>query len=156
MVYEKKVLGLAEAQAAVDAVIAEASKDQPDRPIAVAVADSQGDLICLAKMDGCHALALNEAINKAYTAGRWCGDTFAIENRTKGTGRIATNFGDSRYTFVQGGLVIMYPDNQLDPEKVGTVRQVPPHTAVGGIGVCGRPSGEDERLAFVGIQAIKY
>ena len=143
--YQKEVLGLKEARAAVDAVIAEASKE-PDRPIAVAVADDHGDLICFAKMDKSCPLFPHMAMNKAYTAARRRCDTLALDKRQREAGRELATWGDNRYTTVQGGVSIMKPPGQELPPAAGTV--------LGGIGVSGRRAEEDEQLAFVGLRAL--
>ena len=80
--YKREVLGLGEARTAAEAILAEASKE-PNRPIAVAVADDRGDLIYLARMDGCYPLFIHMAINKAYTAARFRRHTRAFAERRK-------------------------------------------------------------------------
>ena len=103
--FEKKCLGLTEARAAVEAVLEEASK-LPDAPIAVAVVDDYGRLVYFARMDGCPPVVVELAINKAYTAAVALLDTVAFAERDKGWGRELATYGDARFTYLQGGLVI--------------------------------------------------
>jgi glc operon protein GlcG len=143
--YKREVLGLDEARVAVDAIIAEASKD-PDRPIALAVVDDHGDLICSARMDKSLSLFSHMAMNKAYTAARMARDTLITDNRLRKDGIELAVWGDSRITTLQGGVCIMKPYGQ----------QWPTGTMLGGIGVSGREREEDERLAFVGVKALNF
>ena len=140
--FQKKCLGLSEARAAVEAVLDEASK-LPDAPIAVAVADDYGRLVYFARMDGCPPVVVELAINKAYTAAVALLDTLAFAERDKGWGRELATYGDTRFTYLQGGLVI------------STSADDGPRTVIGGIGVSGRMPDEDERLAMTGLEAMK-
>jgi len=141
--FQKNCLGLAEARAAVRAVLDEASK-LPDAPIAVAVADDYGRLVYFARMDGCPPVVVELAINKAYTAAVALLDTLAFAERDKGWGRELATYGDARFTYLQGGLVICAGGE-------GVISQA----LLGGIGVSGRMPDEDERLARIGLEAMK-
>lgn len=143
--YEKVMLGLEEARKAVDAVIAEASRTSGP-PVAVAVVDDHGDLVCFARMDKIVPHPLHMAMNKAYTAARRASDTPIIDKRQREQGYSLPAWGDSRYTTVQGGVCITKPPGQGFPPAPGTV--------VGGIGVSGRRPEEDEELALVGLRAM--
>ena len=90
--FQKKCLGLAEARAAVEAVLDEASK-LPDAPIAVAVVDDYGRLVYFARMDGCPPVVVELAINKAYTAAVALLDTAGLCRTGQGLGQGA---GDLR------------------------------------------------------------
>ena len=136
--FEKKCLSLAEARAAVEAVLDEACK-LPDAPIAVAVVDDYGRLVYFARMDGCPPVVVELAINKAYTAAVALLDTVAFAERDKDWGRELATYGDARFTYLQGGLAISAADGVL----------------LGGIGVSGRMPDEDERLARIGLEAMK-
>ena len=141
--FEKKCLGLTEARAAVEAVLEEASK-LPDAPIAVAVVDDYGRLVYFARMDGCPPVVVELAINKAYTAAVALLDTLAFAERDKGWGRELATYGDVRFTYLQGGLVIRTGDGSGAPSSL-----------LGGIGVSGRMPDEDEHLARIGLEAMK-
>ena len=140
--FQKECLGMAEARAAVEAVLDEASK-LPDAPIAVAVVDDYGRLVCFARMDGCPPVVVELAINKAYTAAVALMDTVAFAERDKGWGRELATYSDARFTYLQGGLVI----------HAGT--DAGAQAILGGIGVSGRMPDEDERLARIGLEAMK-
>jgi uncharacterized protein GlcG (DUF336 family) len=141
--FQKNCLGLAEARAAVEAVLEEANK-LPDAPIAVAVVDDYGRLVYFARMDGCPPVVVELAINKAYTAAVALLDTLAFAERDKGWGRELATYNDARFTYLQGGLVIRAGGE-------GVISQA----LLGGIGVSGRMPDEDERLARSGLKAMK-
>jgi uncharacterized protein GlcG (DUF336 family) len=141
--YQREVLGLDEARAAVDAIIAEAAKE-PGRPIAVAVVDDRGDPVCSARMDKGLPLFSHMAMNKAYSAARMARDTLTTDKRLRKDGIELSVWGDNRITTLQGGVCIMKPPGQ----------EWPTGTLLGGIGVSGREREEDERLAFVGLKAM--
>jgi glc operon protein GlcG len=141
--FQKQCLSLAEARAAVEAVLDEACK-LPDAPIAVAIVDDYGRLVYFARMDGCPPVVVELAINKAYTAAVALMDTLAFAERDKGWGRELATYSDARFTYLQGGLVI----------HAGCGSGAPP-ALLGGIGVSGRMPDEDERLARIGLEAMK-
>ena len=135
--YTKNTLGLTEAKAAVDAVLAEAMKDL-DRPIAVAAMDDDGRLVAFARMDGCRPLPQQLATKKAYTAAVMRSDTAAFAERMAQQGRSIADLGDPNLTAVQGGVPVQTTDG----------------TFLGGIGVSGLRADEDEALSRIGIQAM--
>ena len=145
--YQKEALGLEEARAAVDAVLAEASK-KPEQPIAVAVVDDRGELVCFAKMNGAYPLFPHMATNKAYTAARMRRDTLNFGQRNREFNWDLETWGDSKLTDIQGGVAIIKPGT-------GHIPGGPSGTCIGGIGISGRTAPEDEELAFVGLRAIK-
>ena len=135
--YQREVLGLDEARAAVEAIIAEASKE-PERPIAVAVVDDRGDPVYLARMDRSFSLFADMSMNKAYTAARFRRDTLEFAERQRRSNKTLAGFGDSKITDQAGGLCIKKPDG----------------TSLGGIGVSGRSGDENVALASVGLKAM--
>lgn len=148
--YQKEVLGLSEAQAAVEAALAEASKE-PERPMAIAVVDDRGDLICFVRMDGALPLFTQMAISKAYTSSRMQRDTTSFGNSQRERGReIAAWADDKKLTTVPGGLCIIKPGKGYLP-AAGTISG----TLLGGIGASGRSPQEDEAIASAGLEAIK-
>jgi glc operon protein GlcG len=134
--YDKKVLGLDQAMAALNAMLAEAAKE-PERPLAFAIVDDRGDLIAFARMDHVNPLPHSIALKKAYTAARMRSDTLAIAERMRSQGRSITEMGDPNMVAVQGGIVIMSESGPL-----------------GGIGVSGRRADEDEEIARIGLAAL--
>ena len=136
--YNKAVLGMAETLEAIHVMLTQALKE-PDRPVAIAVTDDDGNLVAYARMDRCRSLPQQAAIKKAYTASIMRSDTGALATRMKEQGRSASDFGDPRMIFVQGGVVIQRADG----------------TVLGGIGVSGLAAAEDEAIARLGLKAMK-
>ena len=138
-VFDKRVIGLREAQLAIEAIIKEASKDS-GRPIAVAVTDDRGDLISFVRMDGARPRYGDMAIKKAYTSSYNGRDTRkSLENRQKWDWGVYEPVGNDS-TVVPGGLAIVKPGEEV---------------VYGGIGTSGRSSDEDEALALVGLKALQ-
>ena len=138
--FDKRVIGLREAQLAIEAIIKEASKDS-GRPIAVAVTDDRGDLISFVRMDGARPRYGDMAIKKAYTSSYNGRDTRkSLENRQKWDWG-AYEPVDSDTTVVPGGIAIVKPGET---------------TVYGGIGTsCSRSADEEEALALVGLKALQ-
>ena len=137
--YEKAVLGLAEARQAMRAMLDEAMKE-PDRPVAIAIVDDDGALVSFARMDGCRPLPRQLAIKKAYTAGTMRSDTGPMAERMREAGINLSELGDPNLAGVRGGVVIQRSSDS---------------TFLGGIGVSGLRADEDENLARIGVQAMK-
>jgi glc operon protein GlcG len=116
---------LEQAQAIVDAVVADASG-----PVSVFVADDHGELVAAATMDGAaHDTRLN-AQRKAYTAARSDQhSTAALAEKVGGNAAELASF-DPFFSFFKGGVAAFE----------GDVR-------VGAVGVSGLPGEEDDALA---------
>ncbi len=130
-------LGLCEARAIVETMLAEAEKR--GLKIAAAVTDAGGDLIYLSRMDGASALNARMSHNKAYTAAKWQRDTRAIKERLFDMSlgdqrREITWFGDPLYTPVWGGIVLRSADG----------------TVLGALGESGGSPEQDEEVGQVG------
>jgi glc operon protein GlcG len=138
MPYAKTVLSLDDAHRAMDRMLQEARKN-PDRPVAIAIVDDQGELVCFARMDKCAPQPPMIARKKAYTAARTRSDTAAYAERLKSQGRSVTEFGDPNLIALQGGVVILHPADR---------------SVLGGIGVSGLTAEEDEAIARLGLQAM--
>lgn len=151
---EKKCLGLEEARVIVDAVLeASAKKDVPDpRPMAVAVVDDTGKLICAASMDGTLPISPRMAFNKAYSCVQFQRDGLDQFKRfitdeeygKHSLGKARTDmswFNDPRVVPLPGGVLIKLGDGSI----------------VGAVGTSGRiamvPMG-DEELARIGAKAF--
>jgi glc operon protein GlcG len=137
MPYQKSILSLEDARRAMDRMLQEALK-APNRPVAIAICDDQGELVAFARMDKCAPLPLTIARKKAYTAARTRSDTKAFADRLKAMGRSTAELGDPGLVGVQGGVAIIGADG----------------TALGGIGVSGLVAEEDEAIARIGLSAI--
>jgi uncharacterized protein GlcG (DUF336 family) len=137
MPYQKAVLSLDDARRAMERMLQEALK-APNRPVAIAICDDQGELVAFARMDKCAPLPLTIARKKAYTAARTRSDSKAFADRLKSLGRSTVELGDPNLIGVQGGVAIIAGDG----------------TALGGIGVSGLAAEEDEAIAKFGLSAI--
>ncbi|MGA8440293.1 MAG: heme-binding protein [Candidatus Sulfotelmatobacter sp.] len=126
-----------EARRAVDLIIEKASQGQ--KAVVVAVADSHGDLICLARMDGAPVSSIRVAMNKAWTAARERKPTKEIGEKVKHAekGHDIAYYGDPQYVGWGGGVPVW---------KNGEV--------VGAVAVSGLSSNEDIALATLGVDLI--
>ena len=86
-----------EAKRAVDLIVEKASQMQ--KAVVVAVADSHGDLICLARMDGAPVSSIRVATNKAWTAARERKPTKEIGEKVRHPekGHDIAYYGDPKY-----------------------------------------------------------
>ena len=134
--YDKPMLSLDQAQAAITAMIADHNKDSSRRKVDMAVVDDAGNLLAYARMDRC--LRPTFALRKAYTSTIRGMDTLAFSEQLNSTGRSLESFGDSQLIALPGGVVVL---------KDGAV--------VGAIGVGGLPSGiDDQSIAQAGLAAM--
>ena len=116
---------LADAQAIVEFVVREASA-----PVSVFVADSQGELVAAATMDGAAPDTRLNAQRKAYTAARSdARSTRELAEKVREDAVERASF-DPFFTFFLGGLAA------FDGEA-----------RIGAVGVSGLPGEEDEALA---------
>lgn len=104
---------------------------------AIAVADSQGELLAFVRTDGCRLPSVQIAINKAYTAAREQKPSRAVGDASRDERFPMTNFGDLRYTAWGGGVPITYRGE-----------------LVGAVGVSGLPEEDDMVLAALGAAVI--
>jgi uncharacterized protein GlcG (DUF336 family) len=137
MAYQKTILGLAEAQKAVELMVAEAMK-APDRPLSFAIADDHGDLVLFVRMDRCALLSQGVAKQKAYTSARIGAESGGFGKAISDRGWSVSDFGDANLLGIQGGVPIKDKDG----------------VTIGGIGVSGRAASEDEEIAKIGLQAF--
>jgi len=126
-----------EAKRALDLVLEKASQMQ--KAASVAVADSHGDLICFARMDGAPVSSIRIAMNKAWTAARERQPTKEIGEKIKHPekGHDISYYGDPQYVGWGGGIPVW---------KNGAV--------VGAVAVSGLSSNEDIALATLGVELI--
>jgi glc operon protein GlcG len=122
---------LEQAQAIVDSVV----RDAPG-PVSVFVADSHGELVAAATMDGAaHDTRLN-AQRKAYTAARSdMTSTGELADKVRGDAAELASF-DPSFSFFRGGIAA-FEDGQR----------------VGAVGVSGLPGEQDEALALQALEA---
>jgi glc operon protein GlcG len=132
-----RTLDYSEAKRAVDLIVEKASQVQ--KTAVIAVADSHGDLICLARMDGAPVSSVRVAINKAWTAARERKATKDIGEKVRHPekGHDIAYYGDPQYVGWGGGIPV---------RKNGEV--------VGAVAVSGLSSDEDGALAALGAELI--
>ncbi len=122
---------LEQAQAIVQTVV-----DGAPGPVSVFVADSHGELVAAATMNGAaHDTRLN-AQRKAYTAARSdATSTGALAEKVRGDAAELASF-DPFFTFFRGGVAAFEAGRRI-----------------GAVGVSGLPGVDDERLALRAIGA---
>ncbi len=127
----------ADAKAIVDAIVAKALELQ--KPVVVAVTDSHGELLALARMDGAPLTSIRIAANKALTAARDRKPTKDIGDKVRDPqkGFDIAYYGDDRFVGWGGGLPL-WKDVQV----------------IGAIGVSGLTQPEDIELATIGVELI--
>jgi glc operon protein GlcG len=122
---------LADAQAIVDFVVREAPS-----PVSVFVADTHGELVAAATMDGAAPDTRLNAQRKAYTAARSdARSTRELAEKVREDAVERESF-DPFFTFFLGGLAAFESE-----------------TRVGAVGVSGLPGEVDEALARQGLEA---
>ena len=133
-----KTLSADDARRAIAAV--RAAAERKGTSVVVAVADANGELLALLRMDGAAAAEVAPAIAKAYTAARLERTTRALRTaaRHPQTGFDLAGFCDPRIVAEAGGVMV---------EHEGAV--------VGAVGVSGETPDTDEALAEAGALAIK-
>src|SRR5437879_9571792 len=126
-----------EAKRVVDLIVEKASQMQ--KAVVVAVADSHGELICFARMDGASVSSIAIAINKAWTAARAGKPTQEIGAKVRHPekGHDIAYYGDPKFVGWGGGIPVW---NQGE--------------VVGAVAVSGLSSIEDIDLATAGIKLI--
>jgi len=139
--FQRPALSFDDVQVAMAAMIAKA-KQQPVKPVAIAIVDDAGNLLAYACMDNVRLFARRHAIRKAYTAAVVGMDTGVHGERLKASGRMISDLGG---------------DSQLTPGGGGVVVRSKEAVILGGIGVGGIPPGgdfTDEDLAKIGLRAL--
>ena len=131
------VIDYSEAKKIVDLIVDKASQMQ--KSVVVAVADSHGELIAFARMDGAPFSSIRIAANKAYTAARERKTTKEIGEKVRHPekGHDIAYYGDSRFVGWGGGIPLW---------KDGVV--------AGAVAVSGLSSAEDIELATLALELI--
>ena len=131
-------LEYAEARRAIDAIVAEVARR--GKAAVVAVADSRGELIALARMDGAAFSSVTIASHKAFTAARAGKPSFDVGAKVRHPeqGFDIAYYGDARYCGWGGGVPV-----KKDGKTVGSVA------------VSGLPQEEDMEVVLLGVAAIE-
>ena len=132
-----QTIDYSEARRALDLIVEKAL--QMRKAVTVGVADSHGDLICLARMDGAPVSSIHIAQNKAWTAARERKPTKEVGEKVKHPEKSHDigYYGDARYVGWGGGIPV---------RKNGEV--------IGAVAVSGLSSDEDIALATLGVASI--
>ncbi|HEU0022313.1 MAG TPA: heme-binding protein [Dehalococcoidia bacterium] len=136
--YNKPMLSLEQTQKAMQAMIAKATQE-PARPVAIAIVDDAGNLLSYARMDQCRPNPQTFAIRKAYTSALSGVDSAVYAERLKSQGRSVSDMGNPTLVSAQGAVAIVDPRTK---------------SVLGGIGVSGLSSQEDEDLARLGLKTL--
>ena len=134
--YQRFQLSHSDVAKIIDAI--RAKLDEQDKGAAIAVCDSQGELLGFLRTDGCKLPSATIAMNKAFTAAREQKPSKEIGNSSREKQWPMSNFGDPRYTAWGGGVPIVYQGQ-----------------VVGAVGVSGLPEEEDMVLAAMGAALIQ-
>jgi glc operon protein GlcG len=115
------------------------NKLQMQKAAVIAVADSHGELLAFARMDGAPVSSIRIAANKAWTAARERKPTKDIGEKVRHPekGHDIAYYGDPRFVGWGGGLPIW---------KHGEV--------AGSIGVSGLSADDDTALSALGVELI--
>jgi glc operon protein GlcG len=101
-------LGLIEAEKGIAAGI-QAAKAL-GKAMAFAVADSAGEMIATARMDGANPRILRHSVRKAYTAALMCRHTLSFKRDLKERDGALDQWGDADLTTLPGGLAVQSGD----------------------------------------------
>ena len=134
--YQRFQLSHSDVAKIIDAI--RAKLDEQGKGAAIAVCDSQGELLGFLRTDGCKLPSATIAMNKAFTAAREQKPSKEIGNSSREKQWPMSNFGDPRYTAWGGGVPIVYQGQ-----------------VVGAVGVSGLPEEEDMVLAAMGAALIQ-
>jgi len=131
-------IGLEEARRAINAILA--ATTERDNPVAIAITDAHGDLICSLRQDGAGARMVRRSRAKAYSAATLGMNTVVFRDQVlKAEGRTLDDWGDPNLTSLQGGLVVKHNGR-----------------VVGGIAMSGNNTKRDEQLSHVGLAAMGF
>jgi glc operon protein GlcG len=132
-----QTLDYSEAKKIIDLIVEKALEMR--KAAVIAVADSHGELIACARMDGAPISSTLIAANKAWTAARERKPTKDIGEKVRHpeTGHDIAYYGDPRFVGWGGGIPVW---------KEGQV--------VGAVAVSGLSSSEDIVLATLGVELV--
>jgi glc operon protein GlcG len=132
-----QTLEYSEAKKIIDLIVEKAL--QMEKAAVIAVADSHGEMVAFARMDGAPISSIRIAANKAWTAARERKPTKEIGDKVRHpeTGHDIAYYGDPRFEGWGGGIPVW---------KDGLV--------VGAVAVSGLSSSEDIVLAALGVDLV--
>jgi glc operon protein GlcG len=132
-----QTLDYSEAKKIIDLIVEKALQMQ--KAAVIAVADSHGELIAFARMDGAPISSIRIAANKAWTAARERRPTKDIGEKVRHPekGHDIAYYGDPRFVGWGGGIPV-WKDGQV----------------AGAVAVSGLSSSEDIVLASLGVDSV--
>jgi glc operon protein GlcG len=132
-----QTIDYSEAKRIIDLIVERALQMQ--KAAVIAVADSHGELLAFARMDGAPISSIRIAANKAWTAARERKPTQEIGDRVRHPekGHDIAYFGDPKFVGWGGGVPV-WKDGQV----------------AGAVAVSGLSSSEDIVLATLGIELV--
>jgi glc operon protein GlcG len=136
----EKNLGLKEARMIVQAVVKEVENTE-GLPMAVAVTDRAGDVLCLERMDGVPPLPGRVCLTKAWSALQVGRDTILQREIMAGRGI------DFKYCELAPPNLCLIPGGCLIKTKDGSI--------VGAIGTSGRSPEGDEAMSRFGLKVFE-
>jgi len=138
--YQKPVLGLAEAQAAIQHMLEEASKEPEKRPMSFVIVNDSSELVCAARMDGAIDFNTWMATKKAWSAARMKRNTRAIEERLQPYNKTPLEAFGPEICGLAGGNIVTDPASGA---------------CIGAVGTSGRILDDDEAMAQKGVECIE-
>jgi len=132
-----QTIDYSEAKEIIDTIVEKALEMQ--KAAVIAVADSHGELIAFARMDGAPISSIRIAANKAWTAARERKPTKEIGEKVRHLekGHDIAYYGDPRFVGWGGGIPV-WKDGQV----------------AGAVAVSGLSSSEDIVLAGLGVELV--
>lgn len=140
---DQKSVDLTEARVMVDAMLEYATVTEPGLPVAMAVVDSAGVLLCFARMDGAALAPRIMAENKAYTV---------IHCKGLGTSADVGEFIKKDFVYDMNCFTEL---GKIVPVEGGIPIKASDGTIIGGIAASGRLGHEDVRVVMAGLKAFE-
>src|SRR4051794_20207455 len=129
-------VSLAEARIAVDAILKSARANE--KPLAIAIVDSEANPVYLLRQDGASAVDVRNAERKAHTAAYIGRDTAPWRLQILHDGRTVADWSNPNLTTIHGGWTLRRSSQ-----------------VIGGLGVSGSGDEDrDEQLALKGAEAL--
>jgi glc operon protein GlcG len=129
-------ISLSDARVAVDAILKGVRANE--KPLAIALADSEGNPVYLLRQDGASAVDVRNAERKAYTAAYIGRDTALWRLQILHDGRTVADWSNPNTTTLHGGWTLRRSSQ-----------------VIGGLGVSGSGDEDrDEQLALRGAEAL--
>jgi glc operon protein GlcG len=129
-------VSLPDARIAVDAILKGARANE--KPLAIAIVDSEGNPVYLLRQDGASAVDVRNAERKAYTAAYIGRDTALWRLQILHDGRTVADWSNPNMTTIHGGWTLRRSSQ-----------------VIGGLGVSGSGDEDrDEQLALRGAEAL--